>query len=82
MWLNANIFPDRPIDEEAISAMCHLSMARAMELFKDLEENAQRVKNASGYLKSAAAREGHPRQEEDKIQKRIAWLLLGPFKAL
>lgn len=62
MWLNANVFQERPIDEEAMAAMRALGTARAMELFKDLEDNRQRVKNASGYLKSAAAREGHPRK--------------------
>mmetsp|Transcript_51979 Transcript_51979/g.116619 ORF Transcript_51979/g.116619 Transcript_51979/m.116619 type:complete len:650 (+) Transcript_51979:3-1952(+) len=57
-WLNTNVFPDRPIDDEAIAAMHGLGAARAMELFKDVEEKRDQVRNPSGYLKSAAAREG------------------------
>ena len=34
-----------------------LGGARAMELFKEVEEKKEQVRNPSGYLKSAAARE-------------------------
>ena len=59
-WLNTNVFPERKIDEEAVAAMCHLSTARAMELFKDLEvmnfigkalvlqEKQEQIQNPSG----------------------------------
>lgn len=57
-WLNANVFPDRQIDPEAIEAMKTLDSGRAMELFKEVEEKSGQVKNPSGYLKSAVAREG------------------------
>ena len=39
-WLNDKLFFDRPIDDQAVEAMCHLSTTRAMELFKDVEEKA------------------------------------------
>jgi len=57
-WLNANVFGDRPIDEEAMAALAGMGVGRAMELFKEVEEKAGQVKNPSGYLKAAAAREG------------------------
>jgi len=57
-WLNANVFPDRHIDPEAIEAMKTLDSARAMELFKEIEEKSGQVKNPSSYLKTAVAREG------------------------
>ncbi|CAJ1441187.1 unnamed protein product [Effrenium voratum] len=56
-WLSANVFPDRPIDDEAIAAMGSLGSARAMELFKDIEEKSASLRNPSGYLKAAAQRE-------------------------
>eukprot|EP00933_Yihiella_yeosuensis_P028586 TRINITY_DN22436_c0_g1_i1.p1 TRINITY_DN22436_c0_g1~~TRINITY_DN22436_c0_g1_i1.p1 ORF type:complete len:650 (+),score=184.54 TRINITY_DN22436_c0_g1_i1:72-2021(+) len=57
-WLSANVFPDRPIDDEAIGAMFGMGIARAFELFKDIEEKADQMRNPSGYLKAAASREG------------------------
>eukprot|EP00434_Breviolum_minutum_P019065 symbB.v1.2.016807.t1/scaffold1292.1/size223628/5 len=56
-WLNSNVFPDRPIDNEAIHALVTLGSARAMLLFKDVEEKQDQVKNPSGYLKAAVARD-------------------------
>eukprot|EP00913_Durusdinium_trenchii_P001659 g1536.t1 len=68
-WLNANVFPDRPIDEEAIAMLKALGAAR----------------NPSGYLKTAVAREptGPPSPmrsqpaalgPEEKIYRRGSWL--------
>lgn len=57
-WLNSNVFPDRPIDQDAIGAMLGMGASRALELFKEIEEKAAQMKNPSGYLKKAAEREG------------------------
>lgn len=73
-WLNANVFPDRPIDQEAVMMMKSLATARAMELFKDVEEKKEQVRNPSGYLKSAAAREAPVQQVDEKIHRRATWL--------
>ncbi|CAK9081209.1 unnamed protein product [Durusdinium trenchii] len=93
-WLNAKVFADRPIDDEALEAVKSLGIQRAMELFKDVEEKQEKVANPSGYLKAAVAREGsapamstYPtyRQapstevEEEKIQKRVTWLTPGDW---
>ncbi|CAE7606202.1 FTSH10 [Symbiodinium natans] len=94
-WLNANVFPDRPIDDEAIAAMSGLGAARAMELFKDVEEKQGQVRSPSGYLKTAASRESsvnvssfsprvhvmQPMQVTDatKVQRRASWLNANVF---
>ncbi|CAE7775065.1 FTSH10 [Symbiodinium pilosum] len=87
-WLNANVFPDRPIDEEAIAAMKGLGGTRAMELFKDVEEKKEQVRNPSGYLKMAAARESPvgpvvlsvPQgADHGKVQRRANWLNANVF---
>jgi len=57
-WLSANVFTAKPIDEEAIAAMIGMGAHRAMELFKEVEEKADSIRNPSSWLKSAAAREG------------------------
>eukprot|EP00930_Biecheleria_cincta_P031078 TRINITY_DN2155_c0_g1_i1.p1 TRINITY_DN2155_c0_g1~~TRINITY_DN2155_c0_g1_i1.p1 ORF type:complete len:806 (-),score=183.07 TRINITY_DN2155_c0_g1_i1:98-2284(-) len=57
-WLNSNVFPDRPIDQDALGAMLGMGVSRALELFKEIEEKADQMKNPSGYLKKAAQREG------------------------
>lgn len=79
-WLNANVFPDRPIDQEAVMMMTSLGTARAMELFKDVEERQEQVRNPSGYLKTAAQRDGpiqqvyHSNGDDGKIHRRATWL--------
>lgn len=88
-WLNNNVFSDRRIDEEAVAAMQGMGASRAMELFKEIEEKADSIKNPSSYLKKAARREGFgPPLEEvkarskgkesnsdtDKVQRRATWL--------
>merc|ERR1740121_2015426 len=57
-WLSSNVFPDRPIDDEAIAAMSGMGVPRAKELFKEIEEKGDQCRNPSGYLKGAARREG------------------------
>lgn len=57
-WLSANVFWNGPIDEEAVAAMKGMGVTRAMELFSELEAKAPDIKNPSGYLKTAAKREG------------------------
>lgn len=57
-WLSDKVFAGRRIDDEAVAAMQGMGIARAMELFREIEEKADQVKNPSGYLKSAARREG------------------------
>ena len=57
-WLSANVFPNRPIDDDAVAAMQGMGMARAMELFNELEAKAGQIKNPGGYLRNAAKREG------------------------
>ena len=56
--MNEHVFTDRPIDEDAIAAMLGMGMKRALELFKEIEEMGDQVKSPSGFLKSAARREG------------------------
>eukprot|EP00446_Apocalathium_sp_SHHI-4_P054275 CAMPEP_0177374656 /NCGR_PEP_ID=MMETSP0368-20130122/44274_1 /TAXON_ID=447022 ORGANISM="Scrippsiella hangoei-like, Strain SHHI-4" /NCGR_SAMPLE_ID=MMETSP0368 /ASSEMBLY_ACC=CAM_ASM_000363 /LENGTH=360 /DNA_ID=CAMNT_0018838267 /DNA_START=16 /DNA_END=1095 /DNA_ORIENTATION=- len=82
-WLNENLFQDRPIDDDAVAAMIGMGGARAMELFKEMEEKGDQVKNPSGYLKSAARKEGFGPQEGggrggdadyNKIGQRAQWL--------
>eukprot|EP00435_Cladocopium_sp_Y103_P002485 s4017_g1.t1 len=76
-WLNANVFPDRQISEEALAAVQSLPVARGLELLKDLEEKAAKITNPSGYLKTAVQREGAgvmvaPAQagdDDDKIER-------------
>lgn len=91
-WLNNNVFPDRPIDEEAIAAMSSLNVARAMELFKEVEEKAANLRNPGGYLKVAVSREGTPTTTTttrmplqaatlDKLHRRITWLNGNVFTA-
>lgn len=75
-WLNTNVFPDRPIDEEAIAAMKGLGGARAMELFKEVEEKFEQIRNPSSYLKTAAARENPSVQGRGMPQTALA---LAPF---
>ncbi|CAE7504085.1 FTSH10 [Symbiodinium sp. CCMP2592] len=75
-WLNGNVFPDRPIDEEAIVAMKSLGGARAMELFKEVEEKFEQIRNPSSYLKTAAARENPSGQGRGMPQTALA---LAPF---
>jgi len=57
-WLNANVFSDRQIDQEAVAAMFGMGVARALELFKEIEGKADSLRNPSGYLMKAAANEG------------------------
>jgi len=57
-WLSTNVFTSNPIDDEAVAAMQGMGIARAMELFKEIEEKSGQVKNPSGYLKGAARRDG------------------------
>jgi len=80
-WLNANVFPDRPIDDEAVAMLSSLGTGRAMELFKDIEEKKEQVRNPSNYLKSATVREASPMAQpmvqgggEEKIHRRATWL--------
>jgi len=86
-WLNANVFWKNPIDEEAIAAMKGMGVARAMELFSEVEEKQSNLRSASGYLKTAAKRDGFgppdgfgssdgygPPVSSGKVQKRAAWL--------
>jgi len=61
-WLNANVFKDRQIDQDAIAAMSSLGVSRAFELFKEIEAKADQMKNPSGYLKKAAQNEGFGQQ--------------------
>eukprot|EP00435_Cladocopium_sp_Y103_P075108 s194_g54.t1 len=85
-WLNANVFPDRPIDQEAVMMMTSLGTARAMELFKDVEEKKEQVRNPSGYLKTAAARDApmqqvyHSNGDDGKIHRRATWLNSNVFQ--
>merc|ERR1719330_104164 len=62
-----------------------MGLARAMELFKEIEEKRDRMRNPSSYLKKAAAREGFAPPEKGRkgqgkgadagrVQKRVAWL--------
>merc|ERR1712066_13442 len=88
VWLNSNVFLVKPIDEEAIAAMAGMGAHRAMELFKEIEEKADSVRNPSSWLKNAAAREGfgppegkvaassgHFRgHDADKVRRRGTWL--------
>ena len=62
-WLNGNVFGPGAIDAEAVAAMQTLPVARAMEIFKGLEEKgAQAVLNPSGYLKVAVRCRGRGRE--------------------
>ena len=58
-WLNHNVFTERPIDSSAIAAMAELDVRRAMDLFKELEDKADQIRNPGGYLKAAVGREDH-----------------------
>lgn len=86
-WLSKNIFSDREIDQDAIAAMAGMGFARAMELFKEIEEKAAEIRNPSQFLKSAARREGlqpptngNGFQQQrgapatGRLMKRVAWL--------
>jgi len=57
-WLNANVFSDRQIDQDAVAAMLGLGVARALELFKEIEAKGDQLRNPSGYLMKAATNEG------------------------
>ena len=65
-----------------------LGGTRAMELFKDVEEKKEQVRNPSGYLKTAAARESPvgpvvlsiPQgADHGKVQRRANWLNANVF---
>lgn len=93
-WLNQNVFGDRPIDAEAVAAMKGLGAPRAMELFKEIETEAGKIRSPSGYLKTAAKREGltgpaapampaMPAMDwqaaQTKVHKRATWLNANVF---
>ena len=61
---------------EAIVAMKGLGGARAMELFKEVEEKFEQIRNPSSYLKTAAARENPSVQGRGMPQTALA---LAPF---
>ncbi|CAE8669567.1 unnamed protein product, partial [Polarella glacialis] len=71
-WLTSNVFPDRPINEEAIQAMMALGCARALELFKEIEAKNDDLRNPSGYLIKAARNEGaavgHQQMPPEQVQ--------------
>eukprot|EP00928_Gymnodinium_smaydae_P042774 TRINITY_DN28774_c0_g1_i1.p1 TRINITY_DN28774_c0_g1~~TRINITY_DN28774_c0_g1_i1.p1 ORF type:complete len:428 (+),score=81.55 TRINITY_DN28774_c0_g1_i1:93-1376(+) len=57
-WLNTNIFWADAILEPTMAKMSSLGLRRAMELLRDLEENAKNVGNPDGFLLNAVRREG------------------------
>jgi len=58
IWLNANIFWQDAIDEEAIRAISSLDYTRAMELCSELEaKGIEKVSEPARYLKTAVRRE-------------------------
>jgi len=86
-WLNANVFVDNPIDDDAVAAMQGLEIGRAMELFKEVEEKSSTIKSPSNYLAAAVRREGnHPSERKlnwgrkgeggdfGRVRKRATWL--------
>lgn len=82
-WLNGNVFQASPINKEAIQALATIHPMRAMEMLKEVEEKAEKVKNPSGYLKSAAARESPVSSQisiDPAVEKRCKWLNFNLFK--
>merc|ERR1712107_63701 len=60
-WLNKHAFTSRPIDDDALEAMCYLELGKAMEIFTEIEAKASEVENPGAYLMTAAKREAQPR---------------------
>eukprot|EP00927_Polykrikos_kofoidii_P053073 TRINITY_DN4721_c0_g1_i1.p1 TRINITY_DN4721_c0_g1~~TRINITY_DN4721_c0_g1_i1.p1 ORF type:complete len:546 (+),score=118.86 TRINITY_DN4721_c0_g1_i1:166-1638(+) len=56
-WLNANVFWQGAIDEEAVAQLSGIDGGRSMEMLKILESKADTVANPSGYLKNAVRKE-------------------------
>lgn len=82
-WINGNVFPDTPIDKEAIDALGTLDIQRAFHILKQLEEKGEQVKNPSGFLKAAVGREmpdvtsftsGVDPSTYTRVRKRCMWL--------
>mmetsp|Transcript_74453 Transcript_74453/g.206777 ORF Transcript_74453/g.206777 Transcript_74453/m.206777 type:complete len:471 (-) Transcript_74453:154-1566(-) len=91
-WLNANVFWDGAIDEDAIAQLSTLDTVRAMEMLKELEGKSDKVINPSGYLKNAVSREdeawdwdedaeGAAGEIDRRVQKRCTWLNANVFGA-
>jgi len=59
MNMNNGIFLDRQIESQAIEALATLGVAKAFDLFKDLEQKGGSIKNPTKYLLTAAARAGY-----------------------
>jgi len=72
-WLSKNVFTDRPIDDNAVAAVVTLGIPRAMELFKEMEQKADEIRNPSSYLKTAVSREGLQPQPQPQPQSQAAW---------
>lgn len=84
-WLNANVFGQQAISQEAVAALSNLSRDRAMDLLKQVEEKKDQLNNPSGYLLAAVKRDfgdGGGKENADVytgIHKRCTWLNANVF---
>lgn len=58
VWLNSKLFVDRPIDDEAVGALCSMGSQRAQELLSEVEQKSDTIRNPTAFIKTAAKREG------------------------
>ena len=76
-------FKSSPIDGEVVAAMRGMGLQRAMELFREIEEKSDKMRNPSGYLKTAARREGFgppvPEKAKGKAKMSTPTPLAGVF---
>lgn len=56
-WLSANVFVDKPIEDNAIETLVQLGVPRALQLLKEAEEKAGELHNPTAWLGSAARKE-------------------------
>jgi len=78
-WLNGNVFQESPITKEVIQSLESIDMKRGFEILKEMEEKQEKMKNPSGYLKKAIARE-NDFVIDDKVKKRVRWINFNVYK--
>ncbi|CAK0881666.1 unnamed protein product, partial [Prorocentrum cordatum] len=65
-WLNHNVFTESQINNDAVNAVAGMGIARAMALFKEIEEKVDEIRNPSNYLCAAAKKEGFHAPDQGK----------------
>ena len=58
-WLNSDVIPQKPLDNEAFEALAWLGVARSEVLFEKLSADRRTIRNPSRFVLAAARREGY-----------------------